>query len=122
MFNFIVGLIVPPMLDSIGWGTFIFFAAFAALAGLWALVCVKETKGKTLEEIDLMFKDKPKKGKESGSGSEDEISGSSLAEEMERQKFLGEFAEDAASRGGFVAESDGGSPRSKSQGQHVERV
>lgn len=57
LFNFIVGLIVPPMLESIGWGTFIFFAAFATLAGIWTFFFVPETKDKTLEQLDRLFND-----------------------------------------------------------------
>lgn len=57
LFNFIIGLIVPPMLDSIGWGTFIFFAAWAALAGIWTVFFVPETKDKTLEQLDQLFND-----------------------------------------------------------------
>ncbi|ROV96154.1 hypothetical protein VSDG_05064 [Cytospora chrysosperma] len=57
LFNFIIGLIVPPMLESIGWGTFIFFAAFAVVAGIWTILCVPETKDKTLEQLDRLFND-----------------------------------------------------------------
>lgn len=45
------------MLDTIGWGTFIFFAAFAAIAGIWTVLCVPETKDKTLEQLDRLFND-----------------------------------------------------------------
>lgn len=55
--NFVVGIITPPMLDGIGFGTYVFFAAFCGLAGVWALIFVPEIKGKTLEEIDALFGD-----------------------------------------------------------------
>lgn len=45
------------MLESIGWGTFIFFAAFATLAGVWTFFFVPETKDKTLEQLDRLFND-----------------------------------------------------------------
>lgn len=45
------------MLESIGWGTFIFFAAFAAVSGVWTLFFVPETKDKTLEQLDREFND-----------------------------------------------------------------
>lgn len=45
------------MLESIGWGTFIFFAAFAVVAGIWTILCVPETKDKTLEQLDRLFND-----------------------------------------------------------------
>ena len=53
--NFTVGIITPPMLSSIGFGTYVFFAVFCGLAGVWAFLFVPEIKGKTLEEIDLLF-------------------------------------------------------------------
>lgn len=55
--NFTVGIATPPMLEDIKFGTYIFFAVFCLLAGFWALIFVPETKGKTLEEIDLLFGD-----------------------------------------------------------------
>ncbi|KAL3417061.1 high-affinity glucose [Phlyctema vagabunda] len=55
--NFTVGIATPPMLASIGYGTYIFFACFCGLSGIWALLLVPETKGKTLEQMDTMFGD-----------------------------------------------------------------
>ncbi|OIW32326.1 general substrate transporter [Coniochaeta ligniaria NRRL 30616] len=55
--NFTVGIASPPMLENIHYGTYIFFASFCMLSGVWALLLVPETKGKTLEEIDIMFGD-----------------------------------------------------------------
>lgn len=55
--NFIVAIAVPPMLDSIGYGTYVFFAVFCFLSTIWAFFLVPETKGKTLEELDAVFGD-----------------------------------------------------------------
>lgn len=55
--NFIVGIATPPMIDSIHYGTYIFFAVFCLLAGVWAVTFVPETMGKTLEEMDELFGD-----------------------------------------------------------------
>ncbi|KAJ9150903.1 General substrate transporter [Pleurostoma richardsiae] len=55
--NFTVGIATPPMLENIGFGTYIFFAVFCGLAGIWAAFLVPETRGKTLEEVDLLFGD-----------------------------------------------------------------
>ena len=49
--NFIVGLITPPMIEGAGFGTYIFFAAWCALAAVWAFFLVPETKRKTLVRI-----------------------------------------------------------------------
>ncbi|THC88358.1 hypothetical protein EYZ11_012195 [Aspergillus tanneri] len=57
MCNFIIGLITPDMLESITWGTYIFFAAFCLLALAFTFLCIPETRGKTLEDMDLIFGD-----------------------------------------------------------------
>lgn len=43
------------MLQSIRYGTFIFFGAFAVLSGIWAWFLCPETKGLTLEAVDQLF-------------------------------------------------------------------
>ncbi|KAH7043174.1 putative MFS quinate transporter [Macrophomina phaseolina] len=55
MNNFIIAFIVPPMLDGIGWGTYLFFAVWSLLGGIFIWLCMPETKGKTLEEMDAVF-------------------------------------------------------------------
>ncbi|KAI1074744.1 general substrate transporter [Whalleya microplaca] len=55
--NFIVGVVTPPMMESIGFGTYVFYGSWCALAVLWAYFLVPETKGKTLEQMDEVFKD-----------------------------------------------------------------
>ncbi|KAH8426455.1 sugar porter family MFS transporter [Aspergillus melleus] len=57
MCNFIIGLITPDMLDSITWGTYIFFAAFCLIALGFTFFFIPETRGKTLEDMDLIFGD-----------------------------------------------------------------
>lgn len=57
MSNFIIGIAVPPMVQNIHYGSYIFFASFCFLAGLWAYFLVPETMGKTLEEMDKAFGD-----------------------------------------------------------------
>ncbi|EEH04071.1 sugar transporter [Histoplasma capsulatum G186AR] len=46
MCNFIIGLVTPDMLESITWGTYIFFAAFCMLALAFTFFFVPETRGK----------------------------------------------------------------------------
>lgn len=55
--NFIIAVAIPPMLETIKYGTYIFFAVMCFLAGIWAFFLVPETKGKTLEELDAVFGD-----------------------------------------------------------------
>ncbi|TVY42665.1 MFS glucose transporter [Lachnellula occidentalis] len=57
MCNFIIGLVTPDMLESITWGTYIFFAAFSLLALGFTYFFVPETRGKTLEDMDEVFGD-----------------------------------------------------------------
>ena len=44
------------MIENIGYGTFVFFAAFSFLSGVWAWLIAPETKGRTLEQMDEVFK------------------------------------------------------------------
>ena len=55
--NFAVGLWTPPLLEAIGWGTYIFYAAWNVVAFFVVWKWFVETKGKSLEEIDALFKD-----------------------------------------------------------------
>ncbi|KAI1339717.1 putative MFS monosaccharide transporter [Xylariaceae sp. FL0016] len=56
--NFIIGLITPPLIQSTGFGTYVFFAAFCLLSFVWAWFCIPETKGATLEQMDEVFNDR----------------------------------------------------------------
>ncbi|KAI4630431.1 hypothetical protein J4E80_001366 [Alternaria sp. BMP 0032] len=57
MCNFIIGLVTPDMLETIGFGTYIFFAAFALIAFVFTWFLIPETRGKSLEEMDAVFGD-----------------------------------------------------------------
>ncbi|WWC60722.1 uncharacterized protein I303_103298 [Kwoniella dejecticola CBS 10117] len=55
--NFIIGLITPPLITATkGYGAFAFFAAFSFASGVWTFFFVPETKGRTLEQMDKIFK------------------------------------------------------------------
>ena len=43
------------MIESITYGTFIFFAAFCFLSAIFSFFFIPETANKTLEEIDSLF-------------------------------------------------------------------
>ncbi|BFZ60024.1 sugar transporter-like protein [Saitoella coloradoensis] len=55
IFNFMVVQVVPTMVASIGWGTYLFFAVMNALFIPVIYFYYPETKGRSLEEIDLLF-------------------------------------------------------------------
>ncbi|CCO33258.1 Hexose carrier protein HEX6 [Rhizoctonia solani AG-1 IB] len=57
MNNFIVGQVTPSMMEHITYGTFIFFGLFSLMGGAFVHFLVPETKGLTLEEMDLAFGD-----------------------------------------------------------------
>ena len=48
-------MITPVMLDGIGWGTYLFFAAMNASFFPIIYFLYPETSGRSLEEIDLIF-------------------------------------------------------------------
>lgn len=45
------------MVQSAGFGTYVFFAVMCCLAGFWAYFLVPETKNRSLEELSIVFKD-----------------------------------------------------------------
>lgn len=55
LFNFCITEITPNAVANIGWRTFIMFGCFCTAMGVWVFVWVKETKGRTLEEMDILF-------------------------------------------------------------------
>lgn len=57
MSNFIIGLVTPDMLDNLKWGTYVFFAVFCIIAVGFTYFFVPETKGKSLEDMDIAFND-----------------------------------------------------------------
>ncbi|KAK2599034.1 hypothetical protein QQS21_005501 [Conoideocrella luteorostrata] len=57
MSNFIIGLVTPDMLDTLRWGTYVFFAVFCVIAIGFTYFFVPETKGKSLEDMDIAFGD-----------------------------------------------------------------
>ncbi|KDQ11998.1 hypothetical protein BOTBODRAFT_113556, partial [Botryobasidium botryosum FD-172 SS1] len=54
--NFIIGLITPTMIAASAVGTYFVFAAACVAAFFWAKYLVPETKGRSLEEMDDVFR------------------------------------------------------------------
>ncbi|KAL8731694.1 MAG: hypothetical protein Q9181_004229 [Wetmoreana brouardii] len=55
--NFIIGLITPPLVQNTGFGAYTFFAIFCLLSLVWTFFFVPETRGRSLEQMDHVFKD-----------------------------------------------------------------
>ncbi|KAH9879939.1 hypothetical protein J1614_001963 [Plenodomus biglobosus] len=55
--NFIIGLITPPLVQNTGYGAYTFFAVFCLLAFVFTYFFIPETCGKSLEEMDSVFRD-----------------------------------------------------------------
>lgn len=55
--NFVIGLITPPLVQNTGYGAYTFFAVFCLLAFVFTFFFIPETAGKSLEEMDNVFKD-----------------------------------------------------------------
>ncbi|KAI0426454.1 general substrate transporter [Xylaria sp. FL1042] len=55
--NFIIGVIVPILVKNIGFGTYVFFAAFCIIGAIFSFFFVPETAGATLEDISQLFGD-----------------------------------------------------------------
>ncbi|KOS20945.1 Quinate permease [Escovopsis weberi] len=55
LFNFVITQITPAAVNHIGWRTFIMFGVFCVAMGAFIVFFLKETKGRTLEEMDILF-------------------------------------------------------------------
>ncbi|KAG0207179.1 hypothetical protein BGX28_001517 [Mortierella sp. GBA30] len=55
-FNFILAYAVPPALENIQYRTYFIFAAFCVAMTIHVFLMFPETKGRTLEEMDELFK------------------------------------------------------------------
>ena len=59
LWNFVVAMVTPVALETIGWQYYIVFAVIAACVPVSVYFLFPETMGRNLEEIDLLFKDSP---------------------------------------------------------------
>ncbi|KAB8227616.1 general substrate transporter [Aspergillus alliaceus] len=55
LFNFLIVMVTPIMIQDIKWGTYLFFAVVNACFIPIIYIFYPETKGRSLEEIDLIF-------------------------------------------------------------------
>jgi len=55
LFNFAITYMTPSAINHIGWRTFLMFGIFSTANSAFAFFFIKETKGRTLEDMDLIF-------------------------------------------------------------------
>ncbi|OTB02920.1 hypothetical protein M426DRAFT_24154 [Hypoxylon sp. CI-4A] len=55
LFNFVFSQITPHAINNIGWRTFLMFCIFNWALVIYAWFVIKETKGKSLEEMEALF-------------------------------------------------------------------
>ncbi|KAH7345692.1 general substrate transporter [Rhizoctonia solani] len=86
MNNFIVGQVTPSMMEHITYGTFIFFGLFSLMGGAFVYFMVPETKGLTLEEMDIAF------GDSSGTAAADRERMTEISNRIGLSSLIGESA------------------------------
>ncbi|KAL1616273.1 hypothetical protein SLS56_011486 [Neofusicoccum ribis] len=59
LWNFVVVMVTPVAIDSIGWRYYILYAAVAFCIPVSVYFLFPETMGRNLEEIDMMFRESP---------------------------------------------------------------
>lgn len=55
LFNFVITEVTPNAVHHIGWRTFLMFGIFCVAMGVFVTFFLKETKGRTLEDMDVLF-------------------------------------------------------------------
>ncbi|GAB1207539.1 general substrate transporter [Aspergillus pseudonomiae] len=55
LFSFVVTEFTPHAVHNLGWRTFLMFGIFCAANGVFIVFFAKETKGRSLEEMDILF-------------------------------------------------------------------
>ncbi len=55
LFNFVITEVTPNAVSHIGWRTFLMFGIFCLSMGVWVFFFIKETKGRSLEDMDILF-------------------------------------------------------------------
>ncbi|RAL14472.1 sugar porter family MFS transporter [Aspergillus homomorphus CBS 101889] len=55
LWSFVVTEVTPKAVHSLGWRTFLMFGIFCVAAGIFVIFFAKETKGRSLEDMDVLF-------------------------------------------------------------------
>lgn len=57
LFNFTVAKVTPPMIENIGYKTYLVFFTLSMVGLLWSIFILPELRGLSLEELDSVFRD-----------------------------------------------------------------
>ena len=57
LFNFVITEVTPNAVNHIGWRTFLMFGIFCLSMAVYVFFFIKETKGRSLEDMDILFGD-----------------------------------------------------------------
>ncbi|CAM0134845.1 unnamed protein product, partial [Umbelopsis sp. WA50703] len=99
LFNFAISQLAPPMLNGIHWGTYLVFAIFCAIMAFTVWLDFPETKGKSLEEIDLLFSGQLK---DDDLGVHHPATAAAALEQLERIKFSEKYSNRETSFGNAI--------------------
>ncbi|KAG2185867.1 hypothetical protein INT43_002305 [Umbelopsis isabellina] len=99
LFNFAISQLAPAMLDGIHWGTYLVFAIFCAIMAFIVWLDFPETKGKSLEEIDLLFSGQLK---DDDLGVHHPATAAAALEQLERIKFSEKYSNRETSFGNAI--------------------
>lgn len=99
LFNFAISQLAPAMLDGIHWGTYLVFAIFCAIMAFIVWLDFPETKGKSLEEIDLIFSGQLK---DDDLGVHHPATAAAALEQLERIKFSEKYSNRETSFGNAI--------------------
>ncbi|KAH8557045.1 sugar transporter [Umbelopsis sp. PMI_123] len=99
LFNFAISQLAPPMLSGIHWGTYLVFAIFCAIMAFIVWLEFPETKGKSLEEIDLIFSGQLK---DDDLGVHHPATAAAALTQLERMKFSEKYSNRETSFGNAI--------------------
>ncbi|KAL1628603.1 hypothetical protein SLS56_005835 [Neofusicoccum ribis] len=109
LFNFLIVMVTPVMIDNIGWGTYLFFAAVNACFFPVIYFFYPETRMRSLEEIDLIF-------------AKGYLENTSYVTAAKNLPFLSDDEIDAkAKEYGFVSDEEGVERDSTEKATHTEK-
>ncbi|KAL3296767.1 General substrate transporter [Colletotrichum asianum] len=82
LFNFIVTRVTPQTIYGIGWKTFIIFAVFCLAMSIFTFFFMKETKGMSLEQVDILFGSAGQRGGHLETGETEVVHGVEIEEQV----------------------------------------